>query len=133
MVNRQYEGLRHGDVPVRPMTHGNVCKLALEDGLVFAGVSFGAEGTAQGEVVFNTSMTGYQEALTDPSYAGQVLTMTYPLIGNYGINEEDVESHNRRIQVAGFVIKELSPIASSFRATHVLVGGRVVHEDGGAR
>ena len=92
------------------------CKLALEDGLVLSGTSFGAMGTAQGEVVFNTSMTGYQEALTDPSYAGQIVTMTYPLIGNYGINAEDIESHNRRVQVAGFVIKELSPLVSNFRA-----------------
>jgi carbamoyl-phosphate synthase small subunit len=102
------------------MSQGQTCKLALEDGLVFTGTSFGAEGTAQGEVVFNTSMTGYQEALTDPSYAGQVLTMTYPLVGNYGVNIEDVESHNRRIQVAGFVIKELSPIVSNFRASRSL-------------
>ncbi len=93
------------------------CKLALEDGLVFTGVAFGAAGTTQGEVVFNTSMTGYQEALTDPSYAGQILTMTYPLVGNYGVNPEDIESRDRRVQVAGFVIKELSPIVSSFRAS----------------
>jgi carbamoyl-phosphate synthase small subunit len=92
------------------------CKLALEDGLVLSGICFGAAGTARGEVVFNTSMTGYQETLTDPSYAGQIVTMTYPLIGNYGINVEDIESHDRRIQVAGFVIKELSPVASNFRA-----------------
>jgi carbamoyl-phosphate synthase small subunit len=96
------------------------CKLALEDGLVLCGTSFGATGTAQGEVVFNTAMTGYQEALTDPSYAGQIVTMTYPLIGNYGINVEDVESHDRRIQVAGFVIKELSPVVSNFRAAKSL-------------
>jgi carbamoyl-phosphate synthase small subunit len=102
------------------MTQGKTCKLALEDGLVFTGVAFGAEGSAQGEVVFNTSMTGYQEALTDPSYAGQILTMTYPLVGNYGVNFEDVESYNRRVQVAGFVIKELSPIVSSFRASSSL-------------
>jgi carbamoyl-phosphate synthase small subunit len=95
---------------------GKPCKLALEDGLVFDGVQFGADGPCQGEVVFNTSMTGYQEALTDPSYAGQIVTMTYPLVGNYGINAEDVESHNRRVQVAGFVIKELSPVVSNFRS-----------------
>lgn len=83
------------------MSEGKTCKLALEDGLVFTGASFGAEGTAEGEVVFNTAMTGYQEALTDPSYAGQILTMTYPLVGNYGVNAEDVESHNRRVQVGG--------------------------------
>jgi carbamoyl-phosphate synthase small subunit len=97
------------------------CKLALEDGLVLTGEAFGACcGTSQGEVVFNTSMTGYQEALTDPSYAGQIVTMTYPLIGNYGVNVEDIESTNRKVQVAGFVIKELSPLASNFRATQSL-------------
>jgi carbamoyl-phosphate synthase small subunit len=89
-------------------------KLALEDGTVFTGQNFGAQGTAQGEVVFNTSMTGYQEILTDPSYKGQIVTMTYPLIGNYGINKMDVES--RQPHVAGFVIKELSPIHSNYRA-----------------
>src|SRR5512138_1655626 len=102
------------------MNQGRICKLALEDGLVFTGVAFGAEGTTQGEVVFNTGLTGYQEALTDPSYAGQILTMTYPLIGNYGINSEDIESHNRRVQVAGFVIRELSPCVSNFRANSSL-------------
>jgi len=96
------------------------CKLALEDGLVFTGESFGAEGTTQGEVVFCTSMTGYQEALTDPSYAGQILTMTYPLIGNYGVNAEDVESHDRKVQVRAFVIKELSATVSNFRAARSL-------------
>ena len=69
-----------------------VAKLALEDGTVFTGVGFGAEGEVSGEVVFNTSMTGYQEILTDPSYRGQIVTMTYPEIGNYGVNPEDVES-----------------------------------------
>lgn len=102
------------------MAAGKICKLALEDGLVLTGRSFGAEGTADGEVVFNTSMTGYQEALTDPSYAGQILTMTYPLIGNYGVNPEDIESRNRRVQVAGFVIKELSPVVSNFRSSQSL-------------
>jgi len=92
------------------------CKLALQDGLVLTGQAFGAEGTARGEVVFNTGMTGYQEVLTDPSYNGQIVTMTYPLIGNYGINVEDIESHDRRVQVSGFVIKELSPCVSNFRA-----------------
>jgi len=89
-------------------------KLALEDGTVFTGHAFGAAGTSEGEVVFNTSMTGYQEILTDPSYKGQIVTMTYPLIGNYGINRQDVES--RRPHVAGFVIRELSPIYSNYRA-----------------
>src|SRR4051794_28284099 len=91
-----------------------VAKLALEDGTVFTGRAFGAAGTTEGEVVFNTSMTGYQEILTDPSYAGQIVTMTYPLIGNYGINHEDVESKNP--QVAGFIVKELAPAYSNYRA-----------------
>src|SRR5580700_10882396 len=89
-------------------------KLALEDGTVFTGRSFGHRGVAEGEVVFNTSMTGYQEILTDPSYKGQIVTMTYPLIGNYGINRVDVES--RKPHVAGFVVRELSPIYSNYRA-----------------
>src|SRR5213078_3532754 len=93
---------------------GKPAKLALEDGAIFTGRSFGAGGTSEGEVVFNTSMTGYQEILTDPSYAGQIVTMTYPLIGNYGINKQDVES--KRPHVAGFVIKELSPVYSNYRA-----------------
>src|SRR5687768_18082547 len=89
-------------------------KLALEDGSVFTGQNFGAQGTTEGEVVFNTSMTGYQEILTDPSYKGQIVTMTYPLIGNYGVNRQDVES--RQPHVAGFVIKELPPVYSNYRA-----------------
>jgi carbamoyl-phosphate synthase small subunit len=89
-------------------------KLALEDGTVFTGRGFGATGTTDGEVVFNTSMTGYQEVLTDPSYKGQIVTMTYPLIGNVGVNRRDVES--RRPHVAGFVIRELSPVVSNYRA-----------------
>ena len=91
-----------------------VVKLALEDGTVFTGRAFGASGTSEGEVVFNTSMTGYQEILTDPSYKGQIVTMTYPLIGNYGINRQDVES--RTPHVAGFVVKEVSPVHSNYRA-----------------
>ena len=102
------------------MTRERTCKLALEDGLVLTGTGFGADGTAEGEVVFNTSMTGYQEVLTDPSYAGQIVTMTYPLIGNYGVNAEDVESRTRRVQVRGFVIRELSPVVSSFRSQRPL-------------
>ena len=96
--------------------HSNmrVAKLGLEDGTVFTGSAFGAAGTAEGEVVFNTSMTGYQEILTDPSYKGQIVTMTYPLIGNYGINRQDVES--RRPHVAGFVVKELAAVYSNYRA-----------------
>ena len=92
-----------------------IAKLALEDGTVFTGRAFGQPGTSEGEVVFNTSMTGYQEILTDPSYKGQIVTMTYPLIGNYGINRQDVES--RRPHVAGFVVKELPPIYSNYRAS----------------
>jgi carbamoyl-phosphate synthase small subunit len=88
--------------------------LALEDGSVFHGQGFGARASACGEVCFNTSMTGYQEILTDPSYKGQIVTMTYPLVGNYGVNELDVESW--RPHVAGFVIRELSPVVSNWRA-----------------
>jgi carbamoyl-phosphate synthase small subunit len=88
--------------------------LALEDGSVFHGQGFGARASAGGEVCFNTSMTGYQEILTDPSYKAQIVTMTYPLIGNYGVNEVDVESW--RPHVAGFVIRELSPVVSNWRA-----------------
>jgi len=88
--------------------------LALEDGSVFHGQGFGARASAGGEVCFNTSMTGYQEILTDPSYKGQIVTMTYPLIGNYGVNEVDVESW--RPHAAGFVIRELSPVVSNWRA-----------------
>ena len=89
-------------------------KLALEDGTVFTGRAFGARGEADGEVVFNTSMTGYQEILTDPSYHGQIVAMTYPLIGNYGVNAEDAES--RRPWVRGFVVRELSRLVSNYRA-----------------
>jgi carbamoyl-phosphate synthase small subunit len=87
--------------------------LALEDGRIFEGRSFGAEGETSGEVVFNTSMSGYQEILTDPSYAGQIVVMTYPHIGNYGVNEEDVES--RRPFVEGFVAREFSSSWSNWR------------------
>lgn len=89
--------------------------LVLEDGRTFRGLSFGAEGETFGEIVFNTSMTGYQEILTDPSYAGQIVCMTYPLIGNYGVNEEDVES--RRPWAEGFIVRESSAIASNWRST----------------
>jgi len=88
--------------------------LALEDGSILHGQGFGARASACGEVCFNTSMTGYQEILTDPSYKGQIVTMTYPLIGNYGVNAVDVESW--RPHVAGFVIRELSPVVSNWRA-----------------
>jgi carbamoyl-phosphate synthase small subunit len=92
--------------------------LVLEDGRTFRGKAFGAEGETFGEMVFNTSMTGYQEILTDPSYAGQIVCMTYPLIGNYGVNEQDVES--RRPWVEGFVVKEASRISSNWRAEETL-------------
>lgn len=88
--------------------------LVLEDGRKFEGEAFGAVGTRVGEVCFNTSMTGYQEVLTDPSYYGQIVAMTYPLIGNYGVNEADAESAHP--QVTGFVIEELSEMPSSWRA-----------------
>ena len=88
--------------------------LALEDGLVLRGRSFTGEGESAGEVVFNTAMTGYQEILTDPSYKGQIVTMTYPLIGNYGINPEDIES--RGVQVEGFIVKEYHPYPSNWRS-----------------
>jgi carbamoyl-phosphate synthase small subunit len=89
-------------------------KLALEDGTVFTGKAFGARGEVDGEVCFNTSMTGYQEILTDPSYRGQIVTMTYPEIGNYGVNVQDVESHKPHL--AGFIVRERSRRASNFRA-----------------
>ncbi len=92
--------------------------LALADGTVFIGNSIGATGTTVGEVVFNTSMTGYQEVLTDPSYCQQIVTLTYPHIGNYGVNAEDVEAH--KVHVAGFVIKDLPLLASNFRSTETL-------------
>ncbi|MGO9111713.1 MAG: glutamine-hydrolyzing carbamoyl-phosphate synthase small subunit [Thermoguttaceae bacterium] len=91
-----------------------LAKLALEDGTVFTGKTFGAIGEVDGEVCFNTSMTGYQEILTDPSYRGQIVTMTYPEIGNYGVNAEDVESHKPHL--AGFIVRERSRRASNFRA-----------------
>ncbi|MBI3088005.1 MAG: glutamine-hydrolyzing carbamoyl-phosphate synthase small subunit [Candidatus Omnitrophica bacterium] len=92
--------------------------LVLEDGTAFRGRAIGADGETFGEVVFNTSMTGYQEVLTDPSYKGQLVCMTYPHIGNYGVNDEDVESH--KPWVDGFIVRELSPIASNFRSQTAL-------------
>ncbi|MDP2044141.1 MAG: carbamoyl phosphate synthase small subunit, partial [Candidatus Omnitrophota bacterium] len=92
--------------------------LALEDGKIFKGESFGANGERSGEVVFNTSMAGYQEIITDPSYKGQIVTMTYPLIGNYGINKDDAES--RQPFLEGFVVKEYSKIASNWRSDQPL-------------
>ena len=92
--------------------------LALEDGTWFRGAAAGATGEAGGEVVFNTSMTGYQEVLTDPSYSGQIVTMTCPEIGNYGVSMQDVES--RAPQVAGFIVRDESPVASNWRAEMTL-------------
>ncbi len=92
--------------------------LALEDGVEFEGWSFGFSGEKTGEVVFNTSMTGYQEILTDPSYKGQIVIMTYPLIGNYGINQQDIESQDPKVE--GFIVKENSPIFSNWRGVHSL-------------
>jgi carbamoyl-phosphate synthase small subunit len=101
--------------------------LVLEDGSAFAGRAFGAEAEAHGEVVFTTSMTGYQEALTDPSFAGQILTMTFPLQGNYGVNDFDVES--RRVQVRGFVVREACDAPSHWRLPVRQAGSRgTLHE-----
>jgi len=99
--------------------------LALEDGTVFHGAGFGARASACGEVCFNTSMTGYQEILTDPSYKGQIVTMTYPHIGNYGVNALDVESW--RPHVAGFVVREVSPVVSNWRAAGSLADYLAAH------
>jgi len=92
--------------------------LVLENGMIFEGCSFGAEGSTIGEVVFNTSMSGYQEILTDPSYKGQIVLMTYPQIGNYGVNDTDIESEKPMAE--GFIVKELSPITSNFRSQYTL-------------
>ena len=100
------------------MTESKQATLVLEDGRVFRGQAFGADGEAFGEMVFNTSMTGYQEILTDPSYAGQIVCMTYPLIGNYGVNHDDVES--RKPWAEGFVVKEVSEVVSNWRSTDSL-------------
>ena len=95
-----------------------IARLVLQDGTEFQGKSIGTEGTAVGEVVFNTAMTGYQEILTDPSYAGQIVTLTHPHIGNTGINLEDSESN--KAQPKGLVIRSLSPITSSWRSRSTL-------------
>jgi len=92
--------------------------LALADGAIFKGFSIGAAGHTTGEVVFNTAMTGYQEILTDPSYCRQIVTLTYPHIGNTGINQEDVEAP--KIHAAGLIIKDLPLLASNFRSTQTL-------------
>jgi carbamoyl-phosphate synthase small subunit len=102
----------------QPPYSARIAKLGLEDGTVFSGIGFGATGTSDGEVVFNTSMTGYQEILTDPSYRGQIVTMTYPEIGNYGVNDEDHESCSPHL--AGFVVRNLSRLASNFRSSDTL-------------
>jgi len=102
--------------------------LALADGTVFPGISIGAGGSTTGEVVFNTAMTGYQEILTDPSYCQQIVTLTYPHIGNYGVNEEDVEAS--KVHAAGLIIRDLPLVASNFRTSRTLsdylVGERTV-------
>ncbi len=99
--------------------------IALEDGTIYEGRSFTGAGEAVGEIVFNTSMSGYQEVLTDPSYTGQLVTMTYPLIGNYGVNPEDMES--ARIHPMAFLVKEYNPIPSNFRSTQTLADFLIEH------
>ena len=107
-----------GGVPGGSSDSSTPARLLLEDGREFAGLAFGSSGVAVGEIVFNTAMTGYQEILTDPSYAGQIVAMTCPLIGNYGTSPEDNES--TRPQVAGFVVRELSRMSSSWRGRATL-------------
>ena len=108
----------HASVNSLPRSLKDVCRLALEDGTLFRGTAFGARGDAFGEVVFNTAMSGYQEVLTDPSYRGQIVAMTAPEIGNVGVNPEDMESS--RVWLSAFVVRELSPVVSSWRATQSL-------------
>jgi len=105
-------------VPPQLLTNPGQALLALADGTVFRGVSIGAPGETIGEVVFNTALTGYQEILTDPSYCRQIVTLTYPHIGNYGVNDEDVEAS--RVFAAGLIIKDLPLLASNFRQTMTL-------------
>ena len=105
--------LENSVLPVHPKA-----LLALADGTVFTGISIGASGQTTGEVVFNTSITGYQEILTDPSYCRQIVTLTYPHIGNTGINHEDVEAG--RVHAAGLIIKDLPLLASNFRSEETL-------------
>src|SRR5262245_37298757 len=93
-------------------------RLVLEDGTVYEGWSIGTPGETLGEIVFNTSATGYQEILTDPSYKGQIVLMTYPEIGNYGVNTDDFESG--QIHATGFVVSRLSPVMSSWRGQYTL-------------
>ena len=105
-------------MPPQLLTNPGQALLALADGTVFQGVSIGAPGETIGEVVFNTALTGYQEILTDPSYCRQIVTLTYPHIGNYGVNDEDVEA--KRVFAAGLIIKDLPLLASNFRQTMTL-------------
>jgi carbamoyl-phosphate synthase small subunit len=107
------------------MKNGQKAMLALEDGSIFEGRSFGSTGEKTGELVFNTSMTGYQEILTDPSYKGQIVTMTYPLIGNYGVNEEDIESQGPKVE--GFIVKENSTLFSNWRSDKCLSDYLIQH------
>ena len=104
---------------MKRQSRANVARLALADGTIYRGASFGADGEVEGEICFNTSMTGYQEILTDPSYRGQIVAMTYPLIGNYGVNPEDLESPKPHL--AGFVVRQASRLTSNFRADQSLV------------
>src|SRR5437660_8464513 len=100
------------------MTNQDAALLVLADGTMFRGRSIGADATAVGEVVFNTALTGYQEILTDPSYCRQIVTLTYPHIGNYGISAEDVEA--KKVFAAGLIIKDLPLLASNFRSSMTL-------------
>src|SRR5437899_1424277 len=120
-VRRERGGIRHLSASsvfsaVQHVTMKAI--LALEDGTIFEGQSLGVSGRAYGEVVFNTGMTGYQEILTDPSYAGQIVCLTYPLIGNYGVNEDDFES--RKVQVEGFIVREAEELPSNWRSGKTL-------------
>jgi carbamoyl-phosphate synthase small subunit len=101
-----------------PVLQTNPAILVLADGTVFRGISIGAEGSSVGEVVFNTSMSGYQEILTDPSYCKQIVTLTYPHIGNVGVNAEDIESN--QVFASGLVIRDLSQTVSNWRSTQSL-------------
>ena len=123
-------GVIHPEIPVLLSLKGNFppAILALADGTVFLGNSIGATGATTGEVVFNTAMTGYQEILTDPSYCQQIVTLTYPHIGNYGVNEEDIEAD--KIHAAGLIIKDLPLVASNFRKTATLSEYLVRRQDG---
>jgi len=103
-------------------------RLVLEDGSVYTGQNTGAPGTTLGEIVFNTCMTGYQEILTDPSYTGQMVVMTAPEIGNYGVNTEDIESSGASVSVSGFITRKLSPVASNWRANGTL-GDYLTHNN----